>query len=105
MSVDTDRAALVRAFADDPRVTLPSEKRAKFGANGLRVDGKVFAMWVDGSLAVKLPEREVDAAVADGRGARLVMGARAMKAWLVVDEAGDGIALARRAYTFVAGER
>jgi len=105
MSMDTTRAALVRAFADDPRVTLPSDARGKFGANGLRVDGEIFAMWVEGALAVKLPSREVDAAIAAETGERLVMGARAMKAWLVVRDDERAVELARRAYAFVAAAR
>lgn len=105
MSTDTSRDALLGAFADDPRVTLPSATRGKFGANGLRVDGKVFAMWVDGALAVKLPPRDVDAAIAAQTGERLVMGARTMKAWLVVRDHDGAIDLARRAYAFVAAER
>lgn len=105
---DSDAAygALARGFADDPRVTLPTERRGKFGGNGLKVDGKVFAMWVRGALVVKLPRSEIDAAVAAARGERLSMGpGRVMKEWLVVHEARHRWpAIARRARAFVAGE-
>lgn len=80
-------AGLVRTFAGDRRITLPEAKRGKFGSNGLKVDGKIFAMWVRGALVVKLPQREVDDAVAAARGERLSMGRRhVMKEWLVVRE-------------------
>lgn len=76
--------ALAQAFASDPRVTSPSEERGRFGSNGYRVDGKTFAMSVDGRLAVKLRKEEIDAAVRDGHGERLTMGRRVMREWLVV---------------------
>lgn len=104
---DAAYAALARAFEGDPSVTPPNETRGKFGANGLRVDGKIFAMSVRGALVVKLPRNEIDDAVAAGRGERLSMGrGRVMKEWLVVHEAEDRWpAIARRARAFVAGDR
>jgi hypothetical protein len=99
-------AALVRALATDARVTAPREKTGKLGTRGCKVDGKVFAMWVRGALVVKLAPSEVDAAVAAGRGERLVMGKRAMKEWLVVHEhQRRWLALARRACVYVGGRR
>lgn len=96
-------AALVRAFADDPRVSAPEPRRGAFGTNGLKVDGKIFAMLVRGALVVKLPKAEVDAAVADGRGERLSMGeGRVTKEWLVVHTPpSTWLALASRARAFV----
>jgi len=62
-------------------------------------------MSVRGALVVKLPAREVDEAVAGGRGERLVMGrGRVMKEWLVVHKERLWSAIARRARDFVAGE-
>jgi hypothetical protein len=96
---------LARSFAKRPGITLPAEKRGKFGSNGLAIDGKVFAMCVGGRLVVKLPEADVDAAVAAARGERLRMGARVMKQWLVVLEPEERwLDLARRACAFVAAE-
>lgn len=97
--------ALAREFARDPRVTPPAAERGRFGANGYKVDGKVFAMSVGGALVVKLSKREVDAAIAAGQGERLAMGGRVMKEWLVVDGSpATWRALARRARAFVSGD-
>jgi hypothetical protein len=100
-------AALVRRFADQPRVTLPADKRGKFGSNALKVDGKIFGMLVRGALAVKLSPEEVESATRAGRGEPLAMGAsRVMKGWLLVNEPSQRwYAVAERARAFVAGER
>jgi hypothetical protein len=99
-------AALVRRFVDQQGVSLPAEKRGKFGSNALKVDGKIFAMLVKGALAVKLSPVEVEAATAAGRGEPLSMGrGRVMKEWLVVNEPPRRwYAVAERARAFVAGE-
>lgn len=99
--------ALVRRFVDQPRVTLPSDKRGKFGSNALKVDGKIFAMLVKGALAVKLSPAEVESATIAGRGEPLSMGrGRVMKEWLLVNEPSQRwYAVAERARAFVAGER
>ena len=98
--------ALARHFAKDPRVTPPTEARGKFGANGFKVNGKIFAMWVSESLVVKLPKSEVQLAVSQGRGRALEMGAgRVMKEWLVVDEPEESWpAIAEKALAFVSGD-
>jgi hypothetical protein len=103
---DTSAAwtALVRGFADDPDVALPSGSRGKFGATALKVDGKIFAMLVQGALVVKLPGADIEAAIAAHQGQRLAMRGRVMKEWLVVSEAPRRwLALARRARAFVSG--
>jgi len=99
--------ALVRMFEADPRVTLPAGLRGKFGSNGLKVDGKIFAMSLRGALVVKLPASAIDEAVARGRGERLSMGrGRIMKEWLVVhDDERHWPVIARRALAFVGGDR
>jgi hypothetical protein len=98
-------AALGRRFLDQPGVTLPAEKRGKFGSNAFKVDGKIFAMSMGGALAVKLPPAEVEAATTAGRGVPLAMGRRVMKDWLVVKEPPRRwYAIAERARAFVAGE-
>jgi hypothetical protein len=100
-------AALGRRFADQPRITIPAEKRGKFGNNALKVDGKIFAMLVRGALAVKLPPAEVESATIAGHGEPLAMGpGRVMKGWLVVNEPSPRwYTFAERARAFVAGER
>jgi hypothetical protein len=99
-------AALARRFLDQPRVTLPADQRGKFGSNALKVDGKIFAMLIRGSLAVKLSPVEVEAATMAGRGEPLAMGrGRVMKGWLVVKEPPQRwYAVAERARAFVAGQ-
>jgi len=98
-------AALASKLTADARVTPPADKRGKFGSNGFKVDGKVFAMWVRGALVVKLPQSEVDAAVAAERGERLSMGKRVMKEWLVVrEDEHRWPAIARRACAHVGGK-
>lgn len=97
--------ALASAFARDPRVTPPADVRGRFGANGYKVDGKIFAMSVGGALVVKLPKGEIDAAIAAGHGERLAMGGRVMKEWLVVTGApATWKAFVRRARAFVGGD-
>ena len=76
---------IVAAFARDPRVTVPAEQRGAFGSNGLKLDGKIFAMLVRGSLVLKLPRDVVEALVTSGRGEPFETGGgRAMKEWVVV---------------------
>jgi len=56
-----------------------------FGSNqGLRLEGKIFAMVVRGALVAKLPRAQVDALVDAAQGTRFVVGGRQMKEWVVV---------------------
>jgi TfoX/Sxy family transcriptional regulator of competence genes len=76
-----------------------------FGAPGLRVGGKVFAMLVHGRLVVKLPPARVAALVAAGHGTRFDPGhGRLMREWVAVDSAAETpwVDLAREARRFVA---
>jgi TfoX/Sxy family transcriptional regulator of competence genes len=97
---------VVRAFANDPEVSPPEPQatsRRKFGSNGLKVRGKIFAMLSRDQLVVKLPEQRVTALVDSGDGQRMVSGgAREMKEWLVLDEGSqqDWLVLAREACNF-----
>nr|WP_261742738.1 TfoX/Sxy family protein [Microbacterium testaceum] len=53
-----------------------------FGAEGLRIRGKVFAFVVhNGSLVVKLHERRVGELIGEGVGAPMVMRGRPMREW------------------------
>jgi TfoX/Sxy family transcriptional regulator of competence genes len=65
----------------DERVTLGK----MFGASGLRIDGKVYAMVVKGQLVVKLPrERVTELALAEGA-EPFMQGGRVMKEWAAVE--------------------
>jgi uncharacterized protein YndB with AHSA1/START domain len=102
--------AVVRAFANNPDVSPPDRHLApgrKFGSNGLKFRGKIFAMLSRDQLVVKLPEQRVIALVTSGHGQRMISGgSREMKEWLVVDSGSrlDWIGLAREACEFVKRE-
>jgi hypothetical protein len=101
-------AAVVVAFADDPRVEPPVTGAAAgkaFGARGLKVDGKIFAMPSRGRLVVKLPRARVEELVASGTGRSYVLGARTMKEWVAFPDGSPASwrALAREARKFVGG--
>jgi hypothetical protein len=70
---------------------------------GLKVNGKLFAMPVRGTLVLKLPRTQVDQLVATGEGERVDPGhGRLMKEWVVLDaRRADRVDLARIAYRFV----
>jgi TfoX/Sxy family transcriptional regulator of competence genes len=80
------------------------EPRGKFGSNGLKANGKLFALYVRGKLVLKLPRERVDALVAAGAGTRFDAGkGRPMKEWLVVEKPRRAwLALAGEAHDFVA---
>lgn len=100
-------AELVEEMQTRPGVTYGAEPgvRGRFGSNGLKVDGKLFAMLSNGSLVLKLPRARVDALVASGDGVRFDprRNGRIMKEWLVLapDSGQDWFALATEAMAFV----
>ncbi len=102
-------ATLVEALLGATDVTLGSPGKKGFGSAALQVDGKIFAMLVEGQLVVKLPRRRVDALIAAGDGARFDprRDGRLMKEWLVVEQASDQpwLPLTREALEFVASKR
>lgn len=78
----------------------------RFGAAGLDVGGKVFAMHVKGALVVKVPEARARELVAAGLATPFDPGhGRVMKAWVRVppDAAVDWVALAREAWLHLRG--
>lgn len=100
-------AALVEEMRTRPGVTHGAEpgSRGRFGSNGLKAGGKLFAMLSHGSLVLKLPRHRVDALVASGDGVRFDprRDGRLMKEWLVLvpDSDQDWAALATEAMAFV----
>jgi TfoX/Sxy family transcriptional regulator of competence genes len=92
-----DRIAM--AYKDTPGVSTGK----MFGAVGLKVNGKVFAMVVKGRLVVKLPKARVDALVRDRRAQRFDPGhGRPMKEWVSVPRGAlPWLAVVREAYEFV----
>jgi hypothetical protein len=110
---DAKFAAVVAAFAADPRLAAVSDAYAasqkrggrKFGSNGLKVGGKLFALFVRGALVVKLSKARVDALVASGAGRPFETGpGRKMKEWVVVASPKlSWVDLAREAHDFVKG--
>lgn len=106
-------AKLVEVFRADPKLRAVAEtfdassasgQPRKFGSNGLKVDGKLFALFTQGTLVVKLPKDRVAALVAKGDGKPLDPGhGRLMKEWLtVVSPKLSWSALAKEAHAFVA---
>jgi TfoX/Sxy family transcriptional regulator of competence genes len=105
-------AALLAALAADPELA-PSvadfeagrrQPSRKFGANGLKVNGRIFAMLVRGNLVVKLPRQRADTLVASGQGEPFDPGhGRKMKEWVtILSPALSWVDLAREAHAFVA---
>lgn len=100
-------AAICKALAADPRVVSPETERQagnRFGASGLKVDGKIFAMVSKGQLVFKLPKARVDELVDAGAGERFDPGhGRLMKEWLALppDAKVQWTALGREALAFV----
>jgi hypothetical protein len=106
--------ALLAAFAADPELAPVAaafaaartlDRGRRFGSNGLKAAGKLFALLVRGQLVVKLPAPRVAALLASGDGEPFTAGGRrTMKEWLTLaahNRAWE--ALAREAYAFVRG--
>ncbi|HEY8291879.1 MAG TPA: MmcQ/YjbR family DNA-binding protein [Thermomicrobiales bacterium] len=100
-------ATIVEALLGNPGVTPPAG--TGFGASGLKVGGKIFAMLSSkGEFVVKLPKARVDALIASGDGERFDPGhGRLMKEWLAVEPTSEAewLPLAREAMAFVAAQR
>ena len=95
-------AALITEFTKRPRVTYGGWG---FGARGLRVDGRIFAMLDSkGRFVVKVPRIRADALLARGQAVHFEpVPGRPMKEWLVVTgRRPSWLALAREAYEYVA---
>jgi hypothetical protein len=108
-------AAVVEALASDPRFTeiveaFTAAKRQpgrKFGSNGLKVNGKIFAMSVRGALVVKLSKERVAQLVDSGAGDYFDRGqGTPMKQWVVIAGAKPSwLALVKEAHDYVQSTR
>jgi TfoX/Sxy family transcriptional regulator of competence genes len=96
----------------DPRFAPVAEAFAKardvragklFSSYGLKVKGKIFAMFGRGQFVVKLPKERVDGLVSAGRGERFDPGhGRLMKEWVAFQSGESGwVELAQESYEFV----
>ena len=103
---------LLRALRSDPELAsiVDAFEQAKpgarkFGSNGLKVNGKLFALFTQGTLVVKLPKDRVAALVASGVGKPFDPGhGRLMKEWLTVTSTkAPWIDLTKEAHRFVSG--
>jgi hypothetical protein len=97
--VDPRFAPIAAAFRRDPDVTSGK----MMSAFGLKVRGKIFAMFPRGQFVAKLPKARVDALVAAGQGDYFDPGhGRKMKEWIALDgHDAAWLGLAREAYRFV----
>jgi hypothetical protein len=99
LRADPQLAAVVREFEK----TQAAGTGRKFGSNALKANGKLFALFTQGTLVVKLPNDRVAALVAEGVGKPFDPGhGRLMKGWLtVVSTRASWLDLAREAHAFV----
>jgi hypothetical protein len=89
---------VLRRFDGEPGV----EQGTNWRSPGLRRNGKIFVMLVDGEFVAKLPSARCEEIVAAGYGRPFTSGKRTMREWVVVDAArtDDWVALAEEAYAF-----
>lgn len=80
-----------------------TEDGTRFGPmSGVKVDGKIAAMLLDGRLMVKLPADRCHELIASGTAKPLQMRTRTMREWVSVEPDSDGWpALGREALAFV----
>lgn len=109
-AIESRFAGIVASLRNAPGVTAPSgdgSGRKAFGAAGLKINDRVFAMLSSkGEFVVKLPRDRVDTLVASGDGTRFDPGhGRLMKEWLTVSPKSklDWLQLATEAMRFVGG--
>jgi TfoX/Sxy family transcriptional regulator of competence genes len=97
--IDPQFAPLVYAFARVRDVKAGE----LFSSYGLKVKGKIFAMFGREQLVVKLPKARVDELVGAGKAGRFNPGhGRLMKEWVTFKTGeSEWVELAREAYAFV----
>jgi hypothetical protein len=85
MTAESKYADLVARMKGKPGVTHITEGKG-FGSSGqLKVQGRIFAMLVRGTLVLKLPRARVDELVGSGEGAHFDAGkGKPMREWFVL---------------------
>jgi hypothetical protein len=115
-AANAEVAKVIEAFLADPELapiatafveTKDAGQGRKFGSNGLKVNGKLFALFTQGTLVVKLPKARVAALVDEKVGRPFDPGhGRVMKEWLsIVSTTASWVDLAKEAHDFVKGAR
>jgi hypothetical protein len=87
MASDPERPpeALFQALVDRHGRPADAPARRGFGADALKIDGKIFAALSKGRLLLKLPRERVDALIESGVGERFSTGAgRPKKQWVTI---------------------
>jgi hypothetical protein len=114
---DARVAKLLRALRDDPglavvvrefeEMTRSAGGGRRFGSNGLKASGKLFALFTQGTLVVKLPKARVADLVVEKVGKPFDPGhGRLMKEWLAVTSAtASWVDLTREAFAFVSASK
>jgi len=99
LAIDARFAPVVEAFAGAKGVRAGR----LFSSYGLKVNGKIFAMFGRAGFVVKLPKQRVDELVSAGKGVRFEPGpGRVMKEWAAFRSGeAEWVELAREAYEFV----
>jgi len=105
---DEKYAALVATFSGIRGVSSLAEGKG-FGSSGqLKVNGRIFAMLVRGSLVLKLPRARVDELVGKRQGVNFDAGkGKPMREWFALDPASRQAwaTLAQEALDFVKEQR
>jgi hypothetical protein len=97
---------LVDELVGLPGVTPPAGGSG-FGRSAIKVNGKIFAMFVRGKLVLKLPEDRVGDLIATGHGTSFDANkGKPMREWLTLNSNSDlaWLPLAREALSFAGGE-
>ena len=99
-------AELVDELVGVPGVTPPAGGSG-FGRSAIKVNGKIFAMFVRGQLVLKLPGDRVDELIATGHGSSFDANkGKPMREWLALNATSDlaWLPLAREALSFASGK-